>query len=204
MAYSTHKPRKKHIMKNLKTYLVIVIVIAFVGAGIRDVVNREHKIRVQKIEIIDTSTKLRILDEKYIKLNSDLDHKTKTLEQVEQERQQLEKEKQELQRQLSAKKEAQRVAQVKTPQIIPTANASSGNCGDNPYKQFIYMKESGCRTDAMNSIGCYGIGQSCPASKIAHCGADFACQDAWFSNYAVTRYGSWEKAYNFWVKNRWW
>jgi len=92
----------------------------------------------------------------------------------------------------------------KTVSTAPTSGGSTGNCGDNIYKQYIYKHESGCRTTALNSIGCYGIGQSCPASKIAHCGADFACQDAWFSNYAQSRYGGWEKAYQFWVANRWW
>jgi hypothetical protein len=66
------------------------------------------------------------------------------------------------------------------------------------------MKESGCRTNAINPIGCYGIGQSCPRDKIAHCGDDFTCQDEWFSNYAVQRYGSWKGAYEFWLANHWW
>lgn len=86
----------------------------------------------------------------------------------------------------------------------PVTSAPVGSCGDNYYANYIYMRESGCRTHIYNSIGCYGIGQSCPASKIAHCGADYACQNAWFSNYAVQRYGSWQGAYNFWLRNHWW
>ena len=92
---------------------------------------------------------------------------------------------------------AQQAAQATyTPQ---KAYAQSGNY----YKDFIYQKESGNNPNAVNSIGCRGIGQACPGTKLP-CGADYACQDAWFTNYAMTRYGSWEKAYNFWVANRWW
>ena len=76
-------------------------------------------------------------------------------------------------------------------------------CGDNTYANYIYMHESGCRPTAMNSIGCRGIGQACPGSKLP-CGDDYACQNAWFTNYALTRYGSWEKAYHFWLQNHWW
>lgn len=81
---------------------------------------------------------------------------------------------------------------------------STGNCGDNQYKQFIYKKESGCDTAARNAGGCFGIGQACPGSKVAHCGTNFACQDKWFTNYAISVYGSWEKAYNAWLSKGWW
>jgi len=89
------------------------------------------------------------------------------------------------------------------PKPVPQAPVSP-NCGSDPYMAYIYQHESGCRTDALNSIGCFGIGQSCPRSKIAHCGTDWSCQNAWFTNYAVTRYGSTLQAYNFWLANHWW
>lgn len=91
---------------------------------------------------------------------------------------------------------------VATPQPPPVVGVT--NCGDNPYKQFIYQHESGCRTDAVNSIGCTGLGQACPGSKLPCSLSDWVCQDNWFSNYAIQRYGSWEAAYNFWQANRWW
>ena len=93
--------------------------------------------------------------------------------------------------------------QVEAPKPKPVVQGVT-NCGDNVYKQYIYQKESGCRTNAINSIGCRGIGQACPGSKLPCSNSDFACQDAWFSNYAIQRYGSWEKAYNFWLRNHWW
>lgn len=87
-----------------------------------------------------------------------------------------------------------------TSASLPTApSAAISGCGDNSYANFIYMHESGCRTTAMSPNGCYGIGQACPASKIAYCGADYACQNAWFSAYAVSRYGGWAQAYAHWL-----
>lgn len=92
------------------------------------------------------------------------------------------------------------VQTVTTPSIA----VAGGKCNTgNPYKDYIYYKESTCNPAAVNHIGCRGIGQACPGSKLP-CGADFACQDAWFSNYAIQRYGSWENAYAFWLQNHWW
>lgn len=105
--------------------------------------------------------------------------------------------------------EAEKKAQVtapeqNTPQTAPEPVVGVTNCGDNPYKQFIYQHESGCRTNAINPLGCAGIGQACPGSKLPCSLADFACQDAYFTNYAVSRYGSWEGAYNAWLRQGWW
>jgi LysM repeat protein len=83
------------------------------------------------------------------------------------------------------------------------SSAPVAGCGDNSYANYIYMHESGCRTTAMSPNGCYGIGQACPASKIAYCGADYACQNAFFTAYAG-KYGGWAGAYNFWVSHGWW
>jgi hypothetical protein len=77
-------------------------------------------------------------------------------------------------------------------------------CGDHEYAHYIYSHESGCNTGALNSSGCYGIGQACPASKISYCGGDYACQNEFFTSYANSRYGGWAGAYNFWLNNHWW
>ena len=55
----------------------------------------------------------------------------------------------------------------------------------------------------MSPNGCYGIGQACPAGKLAYCGADYACQNAFFTAYAG-KYGGWAGAYAFWVAHGWW
>jgi hypothetical protein len=67
----------------------------------------------------------------------------------------------------------------------------------------IYMRESGCNPASVNGGGCRGIGQACPGSKLP-CGADFACQHAWFTGYAMSRYGSWEAAWAAWQRQHWW
>lgn len=87
--------------------------------------------------------------------------------------------------------------------LQPAAPATVEGCGDNEYAHFIYMHESGCNLNAVNAGGCRGIGQACPGSKLP-CGADYACQNTWFSNYAISAYGSWEAAYSFWLSHSWW
>lgn len=83
-----------------------------------------------------------------------------------------------------------------TPPVDPNAR----------YKAYIYGNESGNNPKRWNSSGCLGIGQSCPASKLlAVCPSlSYACEDQFFTNYAIERYGSWEKAAYFWSQNRWW
>ena len=73
-------------------------------------------------------------------------------------------------------------------------------------KLFIYFHESGNDPTKWNGSGCLGLGQACPASKLlAVCpNMDYACEDAWFTNYAVARYGSWQGAYQFWLAHNWW
>lgn len=83
---------------------------------------------------------------------------------------------------------------------------------DNEAKNFIYMKESTMRLDAVNSIGCIGIGQNCP-DKNGHywlkdaCPdwqTNYECQDLAFTNYANVRYGGWQGSVEFWRNNGWW
>lgn len=110
-----------------------------------------------------------------------------------------------LKKRVEAKAQAKLASATKTQQTgaVKPTGATSG-CGDNQYAHFIYMKESGCRTGARNASGCFGIGQACPGSKIAHCGTDYACQNAYFTNYAIQRYGSWAGAYSAWLSKHWW
>lgn len=85
------------------------------------------------------------------------------------------------------------------------ARAAAPPVSGNAAKAFIYQKESGNRTDAINaSSGACGLGQALPCSKMGCSLSDYACQDAWFTNYAMQRYGSWENAQAFWLANHWW
>jgi hypothetical protein len=72
-------------------------------------------------------------------------------------------------------------------------------------KAFIYFEESTNRTDAINpSSGACGLGQALPCSKLPCSLSDYVCQDEWFTNYAMQRYGSWSNAKAFWLNHRWW
>lgn len=82
--------------------------------------------------------------------------------------------------------------------------AASYPVDGNSAKAYIYARESGNNPNATNPNGCYGIGQDCNGVLRAQCGADYACQDAYFTNYAIRRYGSWENALAFWQANHWW
>jgi hypothetical protein len=71
-------------------------------------------------------------------------------------------------------------------------------------KAYIYAHESGNNPGAVNEIGACGLGQALPCSKMG-CGLDdYACQDTFFTNYMLNRYGSWSNARAFWESNRWW
>lgn len=74
---------------------------------------------------------------------------------------------------------------------------------------FIIIEESSWRVDAVNSIGCIGLGQSCPGgSGLANDCPDWqtnpVCQLQHFDRYASSRYGGWGPAYQFWLQNNWW
>lgn len=66
--------------------------------------------------------------------------------------------------------------------------------------------ESGCRVDAANPSGAYGIPQALPGSKMASAGADWetnpVTQIRWMAGY-VSRYGGWQGAINFWYSHGW-
>lgn len=95
---------------------------------------------------------------------------------------------------------------VSAPKAAPAAppQATAPQVTGNYAKDYIYAHESGNNPSATNSLGCYGLGQDCNGVVRSQCGADWACQDEYFSGYAMRRYGSWEAAYNFWVNNHWW
>ncbi|MBL8121178.1 LysM peptidoglycan-binding domain-containing protein [Candidatus Saccharibacteria bacterium] len=86
----------------------------------------------------------------------------------------------------------------------PAAPAAAYPTDPNAAKAFIYSRESGNNPNATNPNGCYGIGQDCNGVLRSQCGADYACQDAYFTGYAMRRYGSWEAAQAFWQANHWW
>ena len=71
----------------------------------------------------------------------------------------------------------------------------------------LIYRESGCRFDAANASGAYGIPQALPGSKMASAGADWqtnpVTQIRWMIGYVTGRYGGWSQAWDFWQTRRW-
>jgi hypothetical protein len=71
------------------------------------------------------------------------------------------------------------------------------------------MKESTNRLYAVNPIsGACGLGQAYPCEKLSNVcpnwRTDYACQDAYFTRYMISRYKTWVNAKLFWDNNRYW
>lgn len=179
-------------------YAAVLLIIMGAFYFVSKLSHTSNTIKLQNIELKSTQYKLKELNTQYDKV---LQEKASTEAQKSAQDakvQELEHQKQELESQLQSKlAEKQRVASVQTARVY----AAEANCGSP--KACIYMHESGNNPLAVNSIGCRGIGQACPGTKLP-CGGDYACQDAWFTNYAITRYGSWENAWAKWQIQRWW
>ncbi len=115
---------------------------------------------------------------------------------------------------------------VQIPSDKRAVMASAGIAqGDYAYVDFIISHESGwCPTKWQGHPGhCppyfeplysldgsrgYGLGQATPPSKMAAYGSDWktsaATQLKWAKSYVKGRYGTWERAYNFWQNNHYW
>jgi len=78
---------------------------------------------------------------------------------------------------------------------------------DYMYVDFIISHESKWNAAVTNAGGCAGLGQACPASKLAaacpNWQRDPVCQLKFFSGYAG-RYGGWAGAYTAWQSKGWW
>ena len=80
---------------------------------------------------------------------------------------------------------------------------------DYGYVNYIIQRESHWNPLAKNAYsGATGLCQALPGSKMASAGSDWATnpitQLRWCNGYAIGRYGSWAKAYQFWTVNHWW
>jgi uncharacterized protein YabE (DUF348 family) len=97
---------------------------------------------------------------------------------------------------------------INIPNDKQSVMAAAGiNRSDYMYVDFIISHESRWNAAALNSRGCGGLGQACPASKLAAAcptwQRDPVCQLRWFSGYS-SRYGGWGGAYNAWQSKGWW
>lgn len=201
------KIKRRDVRKDLITKTVTMLLV--MGLGLYMAVNLERHsdaLRNERATTRQLNEAVKLEQERQRAIEAEKAKVEQQKSQVETENSKLKQDIEVKDRQLQAKAQQKaQLASVKLVNASPTrAQGSTGNCGDNQYKQFIYQKESGCNTGARNAGGCFGIGQACPGSKIAHCGTDFACQDAWFSGYAQSRYGGWANAYNAWRAQGWW
>lgn len=100
--------------------------------------------------------------------------------------------------------------------IAPTPVATGGTCADWVRQAGIVevdaalkliARESGCRVDAYNPSGAYGIPQSLPGHKMASHGADWRTnpitQLRWMKDYVHARYGSFANALAHSYANNW-
>ena len=83
------------------------------------------------------------------------------------------------------------------------------SASDYGYVQYIIERESHWNPIAENRYsGAYGLCQALPGSKMGSAGSDWRTnpitQLRWCNGYATGRYGSWAKAYEFWITNKWW
>lgn len=195
------KTNKGRVVK--RNYKAIFISIMLATVGVASAVYLYQYTHTAKLEKqyeqtqIELQSKIQSLENTKTQLDSTQSDKEILQKQLED----LNKTKQDLEAQLQAKlAEKQRLASIGVQKVA----AQSYSLPANQAKAFIYQKESGNNPAAINSIGCRGLGQACPGSKLPCSDSDYACQDAWFTNYMLQRYGSWEKAYQFWIANNWW
>lgn len=110
-------------------------------------------------------------------------------------------------RQAEIQKQAQVQAQAQKPAESPVSVSVSGSCADWIAQAgitdvasalILINRESGCRVNASNPSGAYGIPQALPGSKMASAGADWqtnpVTQLKWMQGYVMGRYGSWANA----------
>ena len=186
-------------MKRILYAVLLISFIAFAATAVANIRQAHLQVKVKEIQLQDTGAQLQQLNDEYNKLLQQKEVDQQKLKELEEHKTRLEAE---LQAKLD-RKEAERVALENASKIATTrAYAAQANCGSP--KACIYMKESGNNPAAINSIGCRGLGQACPGSKLPCSDTDYACQDAWFTNYAIQRYGGWEQAWVFWQANKWW
>lgn len=105
------------------------------------------------------------------------------------------------------------VARGRTVNIPSDKEAIMAAAGISPsdyaYVNYIVSRESGWNAASTNkSSGAFGLCQALPGSKMSSAGADWqtnpVTQLKWCSGYAVSKFGSWSAAYNFWLAHHWW
>jgi len=205
--------------KKILRFIVSLLFVAGMLGVAHYIMHLNETIEFKKVELLDNKTKIRILNDKYNELNQQLDTTNTDKQNIDEEYRKLQEEKEKLEAELQAK-----IEQKNKVSITATANASTTNIGGTKQEwmsaagipesdwwavDYIVYKESTWNPNAVNrSSGATGLCQSLPASKMASAGSDYltnpVTQLKWCNGYAVSRYGGWSGAYNFWASNQWW
>jgi hypothetical protein len=186
-------------MKNLLITILAILLILFAGLGVTQLVKSDNKIKLKEIQLKDSSTKLKILDDQYNELLKNKEVDQKKLEE-------LQKQKEELEKQLTVKKSNVVYASGDNDSIMRQAGIS-----DLYYANLIIKKESSWQVGVINSIGCVGLIQACPEGLKPEMDRlcpnwqnDAVCQLKVAEKYMQVRYGSWANAWNFHIINNYW
>lgn len=192
------KQKQISTLKKLALAFVIVVFAALVYMNLASKTNEAQ----QRVELQKTLHQLQSM-----KQTLDSRKASSLKEQAEKEKQiqELNNQLQEANKALQAKRAANIAYAASVPAPEPADSA----------KAFIYEHESGNVACKINGglIDCNydgdracGIGQALPCQKLTKdCAlSDYACQDRWFTNYMVSRYGTWQNAKAFWLNNHWW
>lgn len=209
-------------MKPKITYVVVALsLLLFIGLGVNNVNNSKHKLQINTIKLKSTEAQLIELNAQYDELLKSQTHNQAEKEQQLKKIQELESEKKRLESELQAKRQqylaqsqklntaAQNASGTQKVQAagskLEWLKASGISESDWQYVDYIISKESGWNPLARNaSSGAGGLPQALPYSKTVCAWGDAVCQLKWANSYAISRYGSWARAYNFWVSNRYW
>jgi len=195
MKHKKIKPLNVVSLKKLALAIAITIIAVFCYVKVQphtQEAKQQHQLENKTLQLENTRDQL----------EKQKDQNSATQKKLEQINKQL----RETKKQLEAKRHAATVYAAELPSkpaYTPPPQSVTG-CGSDSMMAEIYRLESGCRTGAYNELGCRGLGQACPGSKLPCSDSDWSCQDAWFRNYAVERYGSIYNAYVFRINHNWW
>lgn len=97
-------------------------------------------------------------------------------------------------------------AQADTTAAVETPTCVYGFSVSDYYENLVMQRESSGNSCATNYLGCVGLFQACPGSKLyAACPTlDVNCQLTFFTDYMLATYGSWANAWNSEVTRGWW
>lgn len=222
-------------MKRLLTPLLIAIVVGFAALGINNVTTSKNRLELKEVQLKSTTSELKELQLKYDHLNVELDKADKTnkqkIEQLEKEKRELDAERERLEREVSAKREAQRIAREQADMASQRAlNAATGTgtayaAGGNkdawlrasgiPSSEWWAVDYIVSRESGWNPCAYYPGQSNCNASPSTACGlvqqnpcgkipghwTDPVAALKWQRQYVKDRYGGYPQAVEYWKAN---